>query len=144
VTLAERAGERYQGVIARTARAIDATTRTMQVEIRVPNPDGTLIAGSYVQVLLPIKGDSTGMVVPTNVLLFRPSGVHVAVVDGGGHVHLKLVQLGTDFGTAVAVLGGLQQTDRIIINPADSLSDGDVVTLAPPPGPGSAAPQGAG
>jgi len=144
VTLAERAGERYQGVIARSARAIDATTRTMQVEIRVPNPDGTLIAGSYVQVLLPIKGDSTGMVVPTNVLLFRPSGVHVAVVDGQGHVHLQLVQLGTDFGTAVAVLGGLQQTDRIIINPADSLSDGDVVTLAPPPGPGSAAPQGAG
>jgi hypothetical protein len=70
--------------------------------------------------------------------------VHVAVVDGQGHVHLQLVQLGTDFGTAVAVLGGLQQTDRIIINPADSLSDGDVVTLAPPPGPGSAAPQGAG
>jgi len=140
VTLAERADERYQGLIARTARAIDTTTRTMQVEIRVPNPEGALIAGSYVQVLLPIKGDSTGMVVPTNVLLFRPSGVHVAVVDGQGRVNLKLVQLGTDFGTAVEVRSGLELSDRIVINPADSLSDGDVVTLtAPPPQPNSAA-----
>lgn len=130
VTLAERVGERYQGVIARTARAIDTTTRTMQVEIRVPNPDGRLIAGSYVQVLLPIKGESTGMVVPTNVLLFRPSGVYVAVVDGRGRVDLKLVQLGTDFGTAVEVLSGLQPGDQIVINPADSLATGDVVTVA--------------
>jgi multidrug efflux system membrane fusion protein len=130
VTLAERVGEKYQGVIARTAGAIDTTTRTMQVEIRVPNPDGALIAGSYVQVLLPIKGESTGMVVPTNVLLFRPSGVYVAVVDGTGRVDLKRVQLGTDFGTAVEVLSGLQQSDQIVINPADSLATGDVVTLA--------------
>ena len=130
VTLAERVGEKYQGVIARTAGAIDTTTRTMQVEIRVPNPDGALIAGSYVQVLLPIKGESTGMVVPTNVLLFRPSGVYVAVVDGTGRVDLKQVQLGTDFGTAVEVLSGLQQSDQIVINPADSLATGDVVTLA--------------
>jgi RND family efflux transporter MFP subunit len=133
VTLAERAGERYEGVIARTARAIDTTTRTMQVEIRVPNPQGALIAGSYVQVLLPIKGDSLGLVVPTNALLFRPSGVHVAVLDGQGRVNLKLVQLGTDFGTAVEVLRGLGESDRIIVNPADSLADGDVVTPAPPP-----------
>jgi RND family efflux transporter MFP subunit len=131
VTLAERAGEKYHGVIARAAGAIDTTTRTMQVEIRVPNPQGALIAGSYVQVLLPIKGDSTGTVVPTNVLLFRPSGVHVAVVDGQGRVNLQRVQLGTDFGTAVEVLSGVKVGDQIVINPADSLADGDVVTLAP-------------
>jgi RND family efflux transporter MFP subunit len=130
VTLAERAGEQYQGVIARTAGAIDTATRTMQVEIRVPNPAGALIAGSYVQVLLPIKGESTGMVVPTNVLLFRPTGVYVAVVDPQGRVKLQRVQLGTDFGTAVEVLGGLTFSDQLVVNPADSLADGDVVTLA--------------
>jgi len=132
VTLAERVGEQYQGVIARTAGAIDTATRTMQVEIRVPNPAGALIAGSYVQVLLPIKGESTGMVVPTNVLLFRPAGVYVAVVDPHGRVTLKRVQLGTDFGTAVEVLRGLALTDQLVVNPADSLADGDVVTLAAP------------
>jgi RND family efflux transporter MFP subunit len=133
VTLAERVGEQYRGTIARTAGAIDAATRTMQVEIRVPNPTGALIAGSYVQVTLPISADPHALVVPTNVLLFRPEGTRIALVDTAGHVHLTLVQLGTDFGTQVEILSGLAATDRIVVNPADSLADGDVVTLTAPP-----------
>lgn len=129
VTLAERAGQQYHGTIARTARAIDTATRTMQVEIQVPNPTGALIAGSYVQVTMPIDVDDQALVVPTNVLLFRPEGTRVALVDAGGRVHLALVKLGTDFGTQVEVLSGLKPTDRIVVNPADSLADGDTVTL---------------
>ncbi len=129
VTLAERAGQQFRGSVARTARAIDSATRTMQVEIQVPNPTGTLIAGSYVQVTLPINVDKEALVVPTNVLLFRPEGTHVVLVDSGGRVHLALVKLGTDFGTSVEVLRGLSANDRIVLNPADSLADGDVVTL---------------
>jgi RND family efflux transporter MFP subunit len=132
VTLAERVGEQYQGTIARTARAIDTATRTMQVEIRVPNPTGALITGSYVQVTLPIGADAHALVVPTNVLLFRPEGTRIALVDSAGRVHLTLVKLGTDFGTRVEVLSGLAATDRIVVNPADSLADGDVVTLTAP------------
>jgi RND family efflux transporter MFP subunit len=129
VALAERAGGEFRGAIARTARAIDTATRTMQVEIRVPNPSGALIAGSYVQVTLPINVDAQALVVPTNVLLFRPDGTRVALVDSGGRVHMVLVKLGTDFGTSVEVLSGLGTRDRIVLNPADSLADGDVVTL---------------
>jgi RND family efflux transporter MFP subunit len=129
VTLAERTGGEYRGAVARTARAIDTATRTMQVEIRVPNPSGALIAGSYVQVTLPINVDVQVLVVPTNVLLFRPDGTRVALVDSGGRVHTALVKLGTDFGTSVEVLSGLHAADRIVLNPADSLADGDVVTL---------------
>ena len=132
VALAERAGEQYRGTVARTARAIDTATRTMQVEIRVPNPSNALITGSYVQVTLPINADAQSLVVPTNVLLFRPDGTRVALVDGGGKVHLTTVKLGTDFGTSVEVLSGLNAGDRIILNPADSLADGDVVTLSEP------------
>ena len=133
VTLAERAGEEYRGTIARTARAIDVVTRTMQVEIRIPNPGGALITGSYVEATLPINMDAKALVVPTNVLLFRPDGTRVALVDGNGRVHLSLVKLGTDFGTTVEVLTGLNASDRVILNPADSLADGDVVTLPAPP-----------
>jgi RND family efflux transporter MFP subunit len=132
VTLAERAGEQYRGTVARTARAIDTATRTMQVEIRVPNPANALITGSYVQVTLPINVDAQALVVPTNVLLFRPDGTRIALVDAGGKVHLTTVKLGTDFGTSVEVLGGLNASDRIVLNPADSLADGDVVTLPEP------------
>ena len=136
VTLAERVNEQYQGTVARTARAIDAATRTMQVEIQVPNPSGALIAGSYVQVTLPINVDARALVVPTNVLLFRPEGTRVALVDAGGKVHLAAVQLGTDFGTTVEVLKGLNPSDRMVQNPADSLADGDVVTLPAAPAKG--------
>ena len=132
VTLAERAGEQYRGTVARTARAIDTATRTMQVEIRVPNPSNALITGSYVQVTLPINVDAQALVVPTNVLLFRPDGTRIALVDAGGKVHLTTVKLGTDFGTSVEVLSGLNASDRVVLNPADSLADGDVVTLPEP------------
>jgi RND family efflux transporter MFP subunit len=133
VTLPERVGQEFRGTIARTARAIDTATRTMQVEIELPNPTGALIAGSYVQVSLPINMDSRALVVPTNVLLFRPEGSRVALVDGDGRVHLVSVKLGTDFGTEVEVLSGLNASDRIVLNPADSLADGDVVTLPAAP-----------
>jgi RND family efflux transporter MFP subunit len=132
VTLAERVGEQYQGTVARTARAIDTVTRTMQVEIRIPNPDNALISGSYVQVLLPINTDAKALVVPTNVLLFRPDGTRIALVDAGGRVRLTLVKLGTDFGDSVEILSGLNATDRVVLNPADSLANGDVVTLSEP------------
>jgi multidrug efflux pump subunit AcrA (membrane-fusion protein) len=78
---------------------------------------------------MPIGVDARALVVPTNVLLFRPEGTRVALVDGGGRVHLASVKLGTDFGTSVEILSGLKVSDRIIVNPADSLADGDVVTL---------------
>jgi RND family efflux transporter MFP subunit len=133
VTLAERAGQEFRGTIARTARAIDTATRTMQIEISVPNPTGALIAGSYVQVRLPIDVDSKALVVPTNVLLFRPEGARVALVDATGRVHLASVKLGTDFGSSVEVLSGLDPSDRMVQNPADSLADGDVVTLPAAP-----------
>jgi RND family efflux transporter MFP subunit len=129
VSMSERQGGEYQGTIARTARAIDAATRTMQVEIRVPNPNDALIAGAYVQATLPIKQDGSALLVPTNVLLFRPDGPRVATVDSSGHVRLSTVKLGTDFGSSVAVLSGLKADDRVVLNPADSLADGDIVTL---------------
>jgi RND family efflux transporter MFP subunit len=129
VGLAEHLGEEYEGSIARTARAIDTATRTMQVEIRVPNPKNALIAGSFVQVMLPIQQDGSALIVPTNVLLFRADGPRVAIVNAQGHVRMSTVKLGTDFGSSVAVLSGVGADDRLVLNPADSLADGDVVTL---------------
>jgi RND family efflux transporter MFP subunit len=132
VNLIEHAEESYAGEIARTARAIDPVTRTLQVEIRVPNPSGILLSGAYVQAVMPIQGNKAATVVPTNVLLFRPDGPRVAVVDAGGHVHLSAVKIGTDFGASVEILSGVDAKSRLVVNPADSLADGDVVSLAVP------------
>jgi multidrug efflux pump subunit AcrA (membrane-fusion protein) len=53
----------------------------------------------------------------------------VAAVDAGGHVRLAPVKLGTDFGSGVEILSGVDTNTRIIVNPADSLADGDVVSV---------------
>ena len=129
VTQAELRGQSFKGTVARTAGAIDVATRTMQVEIALPNPSGTLLPGAYVQVALPMGANSV-LRVPTNTLLFRPDGSRVALVDGAGRVSLRKVQIGRNLGEEMELLDGITTTDRLVLNPTDSLADGDVVALA--------------
>ena len=129
VTQGELRGQSFKGTVARTAASIDTGTRTMQVEIALPNPDGTLLPGAYVQVALPLSA-SQAMLVPTNALLFRAEGARVAVVDGNGRVTLKAVTLGRNYGETVEVLDGLAADQRLVLNPSDSLADGDQVAVA--------------
>jgi RND family efflux transporter MFP subunit len=129
VTQAELRGERFKGEIVRTAASIDAATRTMQVEIRLPNEDDKLLPGAFVQVALGVEA-SGALTIPTNVLLFRPEGPRVAAVQPDGKVSLRAVKMGRNFGEAIEVLDGLTATDKLVLNPSDSLSDGDVVVIS--------------
>ena len=131
VTQAELQDRQFKGQVTRTSGSIDAATRTMQVEVSLPNKDGALLPGAYVQVGLPLAA-GTALSVPTNTLLFRGEGTRVAVIDAQGKVTLKAVTLGRNSGTTVEVTSGLQATDRLVLNPPDSLVDGDVVTTQPP------------
>ena len=130
VTQAELRGQKFEGKVARTAASIDATTRTMQIEVALPNSQGTLMPGSYVQVTLPLQASGT-IVVPNNALLFRKEGAQVAVVDAQSRVHLKLVQIGRNFGESVEILSGIAANERLVLNPTDSLAEGDKVVQAP-------------
>jgi RND family efflux transporter MFP subunit len=131
VTQVELQNQKFTGQVTRTSGSIDASTRTMQVEVSLSNKDGALLPGAYVQVALPLSASPT-LSVPSNTLLFRGEGTRVAVVDGQGKVTLHAVTLGRNNGTTVEVTGGLQATDRLVLNPPDSLVDGDVVTLQAP------------
>jgi RND family efflux transporter MFP subunit len=131
VTQAELRGQMFKGEVARTAAAIDTATRTMQVEVALPNRDGILMPGAYVQVALPLAASKT-LVVPTNALLFRGEGARVAVVDGSGKVSLRPVGIGRNFGESIELIDGIGANDRIVLNPSDSLADGDIVSLAAP------------
>ncbi len=131
VTQAELQNQPFTGQVTRTSASIDASTRTMQVEVSLPNKDGALLPGAYVQVALPLTA-SAALSVPSNTLLFRGEGTRVAVIDGQGKVTLRAVTLGRNNGTTVEVTGGLQATDRLVLNPPDSLVDGDVVTTQAP------------
>ena len=128
VTQAELRGKSFEGEVVRSAGSIDTATRTMQVEIKLANRDGALMPGAYVQVALPLVGGG-GLVVPTNVLLFRSEGTRVAVVDAASKVNLRPVTLGRNLGEAIEIVDGIGPRDRLVVNPSDSLADGDAVAI---------------
>jgi RND family efflux transporter MFP subunit len=132
VTQAELQNQQFKGQVTRTSGSIDASTRTMQVEVSLPNKDGALLPGAYVQVALPLSASAT-LSVPSNALLFRGEGTRVAVIDAQGKVKLHAVTLGRNNGTTVEITSGLQSSDRLVLNPPDSLVDGDIVTTQQPP-----------
>jgi RND family efflux transporter MFP subunit len=129
VTQSELPGQNFNGVIARTGASIDLATRTMQVEISLPNADRQLLPGAYVQVDLQLPPGDT-LVLPANALMFRKEGALVAVVDEAGKVNLRKVTVGRNYGQTVEVPQGVAATDRVVLNPADSLANGDVVSVA--------------
>ncbi|NIE63477.1 efflux RND transporter periplasmic adaptor subunit [Burkholderia sp. Ax-1719] len=132
LTTQQYPGRRFNARVARSAGAIDPTSRTLRVEIDVDNADGALLPGGYVQAHLALKSATPALDVPVTTLLFRSEGVSVATVDATGKVLLKPVHLGRDFGTHVEVTSGLSTTDRVIDNPGDSISNGETVSIAQP------------
>ena len=132
VTQAELRGQSFKGEVARTSGAIDAATRMMQVEVSLPNREGLLLPGAYVQVSLPLAA-SRALTIPANALLFRADGTRVAVVDAEGRVRLRTVNLGRNYGETVEVLVGITASDRLVLNPSDSLAEGDIVSVAKEP-----------
>jgi len=131
VTQPELRGRTFEGEIARTSASIDTTTRTMQVEVTLPNREGALLPGAYVQLLLPLAA-SKSLSVPVNALMIRGDGISVAVVAPDGRVHLQPVHVGRNYGEAIEVLDGLSGTERLVLNPSDSLAEGDHVVVAAP------------
>jgi multidrug efflux system membrane fusion protein len=129
IELDEYPGQKFPGKVMRTADAIDPATRTLLTEVDVPNKDGHLLPGAYAKVHFAVPVQTARISVPVNTLLFRAEGPRVAVVGPDKRIHLKTIIIGRDFGTKVEILGGLDPTDQIVVNPADSLVDGQQVNI---------------
>lgn len=131
---AEHPGQTFPAKVLRTANAIDPTTRTMLVQLLADNSKNELLPGAYAEVHFQLPAHADALRVPDNTLLFRGSVIQVASVDANNHVVLKTITLGRDFGKEVEVLTGAAANDSIIVNPPDSLANGDVVhPIAPKP-----------
>jgi RND family efflux transporter MFP subunit len=132
VTLQEFPGQKFLGTVARTADAIDPATRTLNTEVDVPNKNGKLLPGSFGQVHFAAGTSVPRITIPVNAMLFRAEGAQVAVVDKDGKVHLRPISIGRDFGATLEILGGLDVSEQIVINPSDSLEEGQQVRVAKP------------
>ena len=127
--LTQYAGQQFEGKVVRTAEAIDLATRTLLTEVDVPNHNSALLPGGYAQVHLRVKVTASRLAVPVNALLFRSEGLRAVVVDANHKIHLRALTIGRDYGTSLEVLQGLQDSDWIVINPADSLDEGQEVRV---------------
>ena len=125
----EMPGRRFAGRVVRTSDSMDPASRTLKVEVDVDNPNGTLMPGEFVEVHFRLPAPVNSVTVPVNALLFRAEGM-TAVVVREGRVTLAPVTIGHDYGDALEVTSGLTAEDRIVVNPPDSISNGDAVRVA--------------
>ena len=136
VSVRELPGRVFQGKVTRTAGAIDPTSRTLLTEVQVPNPEGLLLSGSYATVRFQVQRPDPPLVLPQSALLIDANGVRVALVDAGGALHYRPIQIGRDFGNEVEVLSGVDGFDVLATGLAANIAEGSRVDIAPPVGTG--------
>ena len=128
LTLSGSPGRTFAGSVARMARALDPASRTMLVEVDVPNADGALFPGSYADVELVGSRTDPPIVVPASALVFRNDGAQLAVVRADSTVHLQKVTVGRDYGDRLEVIGGIDDGTTILAVPGDNARDGMKIT----------------
>jgi RND family efflux transporter MFP subunit len=131
LTVSNLPGRQFAGTVARTADALDPASRTLLVEVHVPNREGLLLPGMYAQVELTSSRIDPPLLIPSNALVLRSEGPQVAVVDGNHRVHLTKIKTGRDYGDRLEINSGLHEGDNIIANPGDVLADGAQVDPVP-------------
>ena len=137
IVLAEFPGQKFPGKVVRTSEAINGTTRTLLTEIDLPNPDNTLLTGSYAEVHLQVPSAVPTFLIPVNTLIFRSEHLQVGVVKNG-KVEITDLTPGHDFGNEIEVVAGLKADDQVVVNPSDSLVSGQQVNIVKANLPGDA------
>jgi membrane fusion protein, multidrug efflux system len=131
-------GKTVPAKVATTSESIAANSRTLLVELHLDNPNNEIQPGSYAQARLTAKSLGQIVTLPNNTLLFRAQGMQVGLVKADNTVELRDIKVGRDFGTTIEIVQGIAPSDRVILNPADSLVTGDVVRVAATPFPSPA------
>ncbi len=131
LSVANLPGRFFAGTVARTSNSLDPTSRTMLVEIQVPNADGALLPGMYAEVDLSSARTNAPLLIPADALMVRSDGTQVAVVRADSTVHLQKIKVGRDYGDRLEVMSGLQPGDTVIVNPGDGAREGVKVNPVP-------------
>jgi RND family efflux transporter MFP subunit len=118
----------FEATIATTSHAIDPKSRTLLVELLADNQDGLLAPGAFARIHFVLPPDANAFRVPASAIMFRNNVAQVAIALDN-RIALKTVHILRDLGTEVEIAAGLGQDDRIVINPPDSISDGEEVRV---------------
>ena len=135
VQVGAESAKTYPGKVISTSGAVSPDSRTMLVELQVENSKNEILPGSYATVRVPEVALGKLVTLPDNTLIFRGKSQQVGVVDAKGVVQLRDVKVGRDFGIQSEILSGVTESDKVIVNPSDSLTTGTTVHLAAAPAP---------
>ena len=128
ITAAELPSQVFEGKVTRTSESIDPQSRTLRVEVDLPNPDAKLLPGMYLKAEFNLKSKSY-IQIPASALLFRTGGPQVAVVQPDNTVKFRDVRIGRDNGNSVDIASGLSAGDRVVLNINNQIPDGSKVTV---------------
>ena len=130
VRLIEDKGKTIAARVEHVAGALDPINRSRQVDITLPNSNGKLLPGAYVEIAINVVGSKASpLVVPANVLVVDQAGTHVVIVDAEQRIAFRPVKLGRDFGREVEILDGTNPGDVLVASPSDLLVEGEKVTV---------------
>lgn len=133
VTVREFPDRVFRGRVVRNAAALNVASRTMLIEVDIPNPDGILLPGMYSTVRFKLVNPAPPIVISDTSIIVLSAGPMVAVVDPQNIIRLRKIRLGRDFGTTAEVLSGLEPGERVVLNPNDLMTDGTKVRVQVPP-----------
>lgn len=129
ISVPEHPGRTYTATVETSARAVDAASGAMLVQLLVDNRKGELLPGGFANVSLKLPDSVKSLSIPSSALVFDQSGVHVATVGNGDKAVMKTVTIARDLGKTVELSAGLEATDRVIENPPDGIGNGDSVRV---------------
>src|ERR1700747_3655589 len=135
VQVGAESAKTYPGKVISTSGAVSPDSRTMLVELQVENSKNEILPGSYGTVRVPQVALGKLVTLPDNTLIFRSKSVQVGIVDDKGVVQLRDIKVGRDFGVHSEITSGVSESDKVIVNPSDSLSSGTIVRVAATPSP---------
>lgn len=127
LSVAEYPTRKFSARVARNAGKLDTGSRTLHVELEVPNPQGELLPGMFGSIELSLPNAHHAISVPSSALLNGKEGTRVAVVGKDGRVQLRSVQVERDNGAEVELTSGVTLAERVVVNPGSGLRDGTLV-----------------
>ena len=131
LTVSNLPGRRFEGAVARTSNSLDPASRTLLVEVHLPNPGNELMPGMYAQVELSSVRADPPLLVPSESLIVRADGAQIGVIRPDHTVHLQKIVPGRDYGDHLEVLSGLSDGDIIMASPGDVAREGMKVDPVP-------------
>ena len=122
----------FSGTVARSAGSLDPGTRTMLTEVDIPNSEGLLKPGMYVEVAFQAERVGQRWRVPASAVLFDAQGTRLGIVDPDDTLHFRPVVLGRDFGGEIEIASGITGDEKVVTTPSAVLADGQRVEPVQP------------